>query len=255
MDGSKRDDSGQETQTRTFDPRPYLRRIRTRGQESEYLDVKWRLAWLRTEHPDAQITTEHIMIDDQGAVFRAMVQVPGGGSATGYGSETRGDFVDYIEKAETKAIGRALAALGYGTQFALDFDLEEEPEGRPWADSPVERQAAGGHRGQRQRATADRRAETRSAQRERPAKEAGGDGETSAIREDAGDDDFNPADYSWNEFWPWARRRGYRDKAMVEETLGRSIDGMTPREVRSALQEDQEDEGKPGEDIDTTVQP
>ncbi len=52
--------------------------------------------------------------------------LPSGGRATGYGSEAQGDFADYIEKAETKAIGRALAALGYGTQFALDFDLGGE---------------------------------------------------------------------------------------------------------------------------------
>jgi hypothetical protein len=253
MDGSKRTDSGQESQTRTFDPRPYLRRIRTRGQESEYLDVKWRLAWLRTEHPDARITTDHVMIDDQGAVFRATVQVPGGGSATGYGSETRGDFVDYIEKAETKAIGRALAALGYGTQFALDFDLEEEPEGRPWADSPVERQAGSAQRGQRQRATSDRRAETSGPQRAQPATEARGDGEASAIREDAGDD-FDMADYSWNDFWPWAKQHGYANRAAIDEALGRSTQDMTPREVREALREHL-GESEAGEDMDETVQP
>ncbi|HYI93432.1 MAG TPA: hypothetical protein VEX68_07805, partial [Bryobacteraceae bacterium] len=34
-----------------------------------------------------------------------------------------GDFRDYIEKAETKALGRALAALGFGTQFCADFEF------------------------------------------------------------------------------------------------------------------------------------
>src|SRR5690606_15752842 len=74
--------------------------------------------WLRTEHPDAAITTELIRSDDQCAVFKATVQIPGGGSATGHGSETASDFSDYIEKAETKALGRALNALGFGAQFA-----------------------------------------------------------------------------------------------------------------------------------------
>ena len=32
---------------------------------------------------------------------------------------------DYFEKAETKAIGRALAMLGYGTQFAPELDEAE----------------------------------------------------------------------------------------------------------------------------------
>ena len=89
-----------------FDPTPYLRKIGGRGRSSEdYLDVKHRLLWLRTEHPDAQIMTEHIQIDDQSAIFKATVIVPGGGTATGHGSETATDFGDYIEKAETKALG------------------------------------------------------------------------------------------------------------------------------------------------------
>ncbi len=46
----------------------------------------------------------------------------------------RVSFSDYIEKAETGAIGRALAALGYGTQFAPEFNEEHRI-----VDSPVER--------------------------------------------------------------------------------------------------------------------
>ena len=41
------------------------------------------------------------------------------------------------EKAETKAVGRALAMLGYGTQFAPELD-----EGERIVDSPVERKGA-----------------------------------------------------------------------------------------------------------------
>ena len=36
--------------------------------------------------------------------------------------ETARGFPDYVEKAETGAIGRALGVLGYGTQFAPEFD-------------------------------------------------------------------------------------------------------------------------------------
>jgi hypothetical protein len=74
-------------------------------------------------HPDAVIETELISHNDQTAVFKAAVSIPGGGSATGYGSEGLNDFREYFEKAETKAIGRALAALGFGTQFCSDFDF------------------------------------------------------------------------------------------------------------------------------------
>src|SRR5215210_1907004 len=116
--------SGQESGSR-FDPTRYVRQLRGKGGAADYLDIKWRLVWLRSEHPDAQIQTEHVTITNELAIFRAVVSIPGGGSASGYGSETARDFVDFLEKAETKALGRALAALGYGTQFAQEFDVDD----------------------------------------------------------------------------------------------------------------------------------
>lgn len=103
----------------TFEPSRHL----TTVGGADYLEVKWRLVWLRQTHPDAEIETELVTHDDRFALFRARVRLPGGGSSTGWGSESVGDFRDYIEKAETKAIGRALAALGFGTQFCPDFDF------------------------------------------------------------------------------------------------------------------------------------
>ncbi len=83
-----------------FDPTRHLRQLRGRGGNADYLDVKWRLVWLRSEHPDAQIATEHVTITSDMAIFKAQVGIPGGGSATGYGSEASKDFTDFIEKAE-----------------------------------------------------------------------------------------------------------------------------------------------------------
>jgi len=114
-----------------FDPSRYLSKV----SGSDYLEVRWRLLWLRTEHPDAEIATEVYSFNDQHAVFKATIRLPGGGSATGWGSETPKDFKDYIEKAETKAIGRALAALGFGTQFCPDHAFGAE-QGRV-VDSPI----------------------------------------------------------------------------------------------------------------------
>jgi hypothetical protein len=102
-----------------FEPAKFL----TRVNGSDYLEVKWRLVWLRDRHPDATVETELVSHQDNKAVFRAHIAIPDGGSATGWGSETAGDFRDYLEKAETKAIGRALAALGFGTQFCPDFEF------------------------------------------------------------------------------------------------------------------------------------
>ena len=119
-----------------FDPNQHL----TNLKGAPYLEVKWRMAWLRDKHPDAAIDTDMVSMNEQHAIFKATVSIPGGGSATGWGSETPGDFRDYIEKAETKALGRALAALGFGTQFAPDVD-DGSAHDRP-VDSPVRRQDA-----------------------------------------------------------------------------------------------------------------
>ena len=116
-----------------FEPSRYLTQISGR----DYLEVKWRLLWLRTLHPDALIETELVRDDGATALFKARVTLPSGGVSTGWGSETYQDFHDYVEKAETKSLGRALAALGYGTQFCRDFDFDAEERGRV-VDSPVD---------------------------------------------------------------------------------------------------------------------
>jgi hypothetical protein len=115
-----------------FEPGKYISKV----NGGDYLEVKWRLVWFRNDHPDGEIETEMMSHDGLVAVFRARVQVPNGGSATGWGSESADDFRDYIEKAETKALGRALAALGYGTQFCPDFEFGAS-ESRV-VDSPID---------------------------------------------------------------------------------------------------------------------
>lgn len=98
-----------------FEPSRYLTKINGKGGPKDYLEVKWRLVWLREKHPDANISTTLERYDSNEAVVHAFISIPNGGSAGGLGSETKTDFNDYLEKAETKAIGRALAALGFGT--------------------------------------------------------------------------------------------------------------------------------------------
>jgi len=87
-----------------FDPSQYLSSIR--GQQ--YLEVKWRLAWLRAEHPDAVITTHLASHQDDRAIFSAEVTLPEGGSATGWGSETSAGFGNYIERRKPR---RSVARL------------------------------------------------------------------------------------------------------------------------------------------------
>jgi hypothetical protein len=128
-----------------FDPKAHLiqlpRRVKdpATGQwvtrQDEYLEVKWRLVWFREKYPHGTIATEEMCVDlDQGyARFKATVSDGEGGMATGTGTEMRKSFEDFVEKAETRSIGRALAALGIGTQFVG----EELSEGDHIADSPV----------------------------------------------------------------------------------------------------------------------
>ncbi|HLI05993.1 MAG TPA: hypothetical protein VKV40_05430 [Ktedonobacteraceae bacterium] len=151
-----------------FNPREHLMNIKSRAGSSEYLPVQWRLVWFRQECPQGTIETElvHLDLDKETeeetyvwnqekrrsekviktakgiAIFRAIVKDGKGGIATGTKMEKAASFPDYLEKAETGSIGRALAALGYGTQFAPELNEEHRI-----VDSPVERVVPAGESG------------------------------------------------------------------------------------------------------------
>ena len=156
--GSEREE---QRQTRNFNPKEHLMQIKSRQGSSDYLPVQWRLVWFRQECPLGTIETElvHLDLDKETeeetfvwnnntrrsekviktakglAIFRAIVKDGKGGVAMGTKMEKAASFGDYIEKAETGSVGRALAALGYGTQFTGD----ELNESHRIVDSPVER--------------------------------------------------------------------------------------------------------------------
>jgi len=128
-----------------FDPQLHLiqlpRKVKDRATGyyttvyDDYLEVKWQLCWFRDRYPHGVIETQEICVDlERGyARYRCVVEDGQGGKATGFGTETAADFADYCERAETRAIGRALAAPGIGTQF-VGQDLTE---GDHVADAPV----------------------------------------------------------------------------------------------------------------------
>lgn len=119
-----------------FNPNEHMMKLKGK----DYLQVAWRLVWFREDHPDWSIDPTIIEMDAEHAVFKAVISdETGAQKCAGHGSESKRDFGDFIEKAETKAVGRALAMLGYGTQFtAAEFD-----EGERIVDSPVDRMPRG----------------------------------------------------------------------------------------------------------------
>ena len=123
-----------------YDPNQHLMSLKGKA----YLDVQNRMIWFLRDQRDLiarglancshVVRTELVEQDRQAgfAQFKTYVRDVLGNEATMYGSETAKDFGDYAEKASTKSLGRALAMLGYGTQFAPEMD-----EGERVVDSPV----------------------------------------------------------------------------------------------------------------------
>ncbi|MGE3681606.1 MAG: hypothetical protein AB7G93_07740 [Bdellovibrionales bacterium] len=106
--------------------------LNLRGKQ--YLEVKYRLVWFREDHPDWSIETDLISVTDSSASAKATIRDESGRViATSHKFESIQGFPDFIEKAETGAIGRALALIGYGTQFCAD----ELDEGKRIVDAPV----------------------------------------------------------------------------------------------------------------------
>jgi hypothetical protein len=146
-----------------FNPKEHLIQIKSGQNTNDYLPVQWRLVWFREKFPHGTIETEMVLLDlDRDteeevyawnsekrrnekvvkhakgiAIFKTTVKDGMGGIAIGTKMEKAASFGDFMEKAETGSIGRALSALGYGTQFAHD----EFDEQHRIVDSPVTRTA------------------------------------------------------------------------------------------------------------------
>ena len=118
-----------------FDPKKHT--ISLKGKD--YLPVAPRIAWFRDTHASGSITTDLLQFDPFPIVRATITDGDGRTLATGYGTAQVGGKAVYagreIEKAETAAIGRALAAAGFGTlQAGAEFDDSDN-----LADSPVSR--------------------------------------------------------------------------------------------------------------------
>lgn len=111
-----------------FDPKPHL--LNLKGKD--YLPVAPRVAWLVNDEKSFVIKSEILRLEDTYAIVRATVTIfdetgSVGREACGTKREDKAHFPDFLEKAETGAVGRALALLGFGTLFAQELDEIPDP--------------------------------------------------------------------------------------------------------------------------------
>lgn len=183
-----------------FDVGSRFVKINGRGGQKDYLPVQARVDWFRHESPDGIIEQDLVQLDERLAMFKTTVtRIIDGeikGRADGFGMEFAKDFPDYILKAATVSLGRALNALGYGGS-----DLDEGiAEGRV-ADAPVDRSA---NRQQAPTPITDRKAGQATAT---PLEGVAPDAEV----------------VSWTVFWKMAKELGVRDMNEYVELTGAKI--------------------------------
>lgn len=119
-----------------FDPSEYVQTIKRKNDAYDYLDVGRRVQWVRAAHPDWSLRARltHYAWDGNKGYATADAEVvsliPDGLGgwreyviASSSGTETSQDFRDFAEKACTKALGRALAAAGFSTDAAIEFEV------------------------------------------------------------------------------------------------------------------------------------
>ena len=102
--------------------------VNIRGKE--YQTVALRVQKFREAHPDWELSTEIIEANDKFVIMQARIyNTDGKCIATGHAEEFRAasqiNSTSALENAETSAIGRALAAAGWGgTEFASANEVQ-----------------------------------------------------------------------------------------------------------------------------------
>jgi hypothetical protein len=126
---------------KAFQPAQHLMDLKGKS----YLPVAARVVWFREKFPPESGWSIQTFLDDGGfekkyAVYRCEIRDPEGRLvATGHNVEDKAGFGDFMQKAETGSIGRALAILGFGTMAALDEgEVVDSPvdKGKRFKDAP-----------------------------------------------------------------------------------------------------------------------
>lgn len=244
------------------DPRSALRALIERGAGTSVAATMLRLLLLRQEHPDATIGTEALRVENDLVVIRATIALPTGATGSGISAEHIADAREWaaaVERTETHAIARALDTLGY----ALEATTSQAPADLPRVAAPaperVEQDEAPSEVPEEEADLAPEPPQGRvtplptSPRPQRPPEAetppvidalrranrrpspTGTPGLTTVPAPDADVEEAPLEDYSWTAFWKRAKELGM-DRAAVEARIGRPIQGLSPLELRQALE-------------------
>ena len=110
-----------------FEPKDYLRKEVSEEGVSFYLDTKYRLLWFRLKYDNGKIVKIPKALNKEYATFEVRIYADkndaednflANGFASRYKDDTNEKFgLNFVESAETAALGRALKDAGFGTQF------------------------------------------------------------------------------------------------------------------------------------------
>lgn len=183
---------------------------------------------LRADHPDAEIGAELIRLDEAIVVIRVSIALPNGGSAAGFGATASGGPAA-IETAESRALHRALTLLGYGSiaeaqAIAREAVPPPAPKSTPAAPfvPEITREPV-------------RQVEDPVSPPVAPPVPTAAAPAPAPRTPAPLDDEPSLADYSWTEFWKWARANDLPNKTVVEELIGQSITSLNPAQVRNLI--------------------
>lgn len=110
-----------------FEPKDYLRKEVSEDGVSFYLDTKYRLLWFRLKYDNGKIVKIPKALNKEYATFEVRIYADkndaednflANGFASRYKDDSNEKFgLNFVESAETAALGRALKDAGFGTQF------------------------------------------------------------------------------------------------------------------------------------------
>lgn len=109
-----------------FEPKNYLRKEETEEGVKFYLDTKFRILWYRLKYPEGKVFKIPKVLNKEYATFEVRVYAHkddafenflANGFASRYKDESKEFGLNFVEGAETAALGRALKDAGFGTQF------------------------------------------------------------------------------------------------------------------------------------------